>query len=330
MINKEIEELFASLFSNVIGQDEAKRKLKFYMGGYAQTRQSPYFMLCGSKGQGKTMLAREMAKGFIKFDEKGRPIIDSNTKKPKRKTFVEINASSIKSVGAFVNGVVIPHVVDKDVVIFIDEAHELKHDVTNALLTILNPGSEFTQFVHEDYLCDFNHKRQTFFFATSESQKLFPPLMDRMTRIDLASYTPDEMARIVKKHSGDIEFEDLALEDIVTVLRANARAAAKAAQDIKIYLEKCKTFTNSHWQDLKHILGIKPLGLNATEISVLHYLKENPNGTSLTRLSAKTGFSKESLQRDYEIWLMKNNLMVIETSGRHITPKGLQYLKELN
>jgi Holliday junction resolvasome RuvABC ATP-dependent DNA helicase subunit len=77
-------------------------------------------------------------------------------------------------------------------------------------------------------------------------------------------------------------------------------------------------------------LGINPLGLNATEISILRYLKENTDGTSLTRLAAKTGFSKESIQRDYELFLMKHSLICIETSGRQITPKGIDYLKQLD
>jgi Holliday junction resolvasome RuvABC ATP-dependent DNA helicase subunit len=47
-------------------------------------------------------------------------------------------------------------------------------------------------------------------------------------------------------------------------------------------------------------------------------------------LSAKTGLSREAVQKDYEIFLQKQGLMSITTGkGRTITSKGLEYLKEL-
>jgi len=330
MMNEKLNVLFDSLFENIVGQADAKRKLKFYMGGYAASRKAPYFMLCGAKGQGKTTLAKELGNGYCLFNSSDEPVVDATTGKPVAKAFLEINASAIKSVSSLINGLIIPYVQDKDVTVFIDEAHELKDDVTNALLTILAPGADNTQYTLEEYTCDFDHKRQSFIFATSESQKVFSPLMDRMTRIDLTDYTSEEMAGIIRKHSYGIKYDPIALDDIVTVLRANARSAAKTAFDIKIYLQTSMNLTLDNWKDLKNILGIKPLGLNATEINVLRYLKENSSGTSLTRLSAKTGFSKEALQKDFELWLMKHNLMTIETSGRHITSLGIIYLKELD
>jgi Holliday junction resolvasome RuvABC ATP-dependent DNA helicase subunit len=316
------------IFKNVIGQDTAKRKLDFYLRGYLTTRKTPYFMFCGSKGQGKTLLAKELAKGFILLDENGKPQLDTHNK-PKRKTFVEINASILRSVKHLIN-VLLHNVQDKDVTIFIDEAHELRHDVTNALLTILSPGADTTQFVHDEYTMDIDHRRQTFIFATSESYKVFPPLMDRMQRIDLEDYTNEQMQEIVQKHTGEIDFEPQALAEIVTVLRGNARAAAKMAHDIKTFLEKKTHFSNRHWKDLSNILGINPLGLNPREISILRYLAENPDGTSLTRLAAKTGESRETIQKDYEMYLLKRGLICIETTGRQITKEGLSYLKGLS
>jgi Holliday junction resolvasome RuvABC ATP-dependent DNA helicase subunit len=102
------------------------------------------------------------------------------------------------------------------------------------------------------------------------------------------------------------------------------------AQKIESYCEQNnkKVFKNSDWQKLSKILSIYPLGLNITEILLLNILKDNTD-CSLTNLAAKTGISKQAVQRDFEIYLQKHSLMDITTAGRNITAKGLEYLKKL-
>ena len=80
---------------------------------------------------------------------------------------------------------------------------------------------------------------------------------------------------------------------------------------------------------MSRILSIYPLGLNITEILLLNILKDNKD-CSLTNLAAKTGISKQAVQRDFEIYLQKHSLMDITTAGRNITAFGLEYLKKLD
>ena len=92
---------------------------------------------------------------------------------------------------------------------------------------------------------------------------------------------------------------------------------------------KIKTFGAKEWATLRHKLGIVPLGLNPSEIQVLRVLG-NSKDCSLTNIAAKTGISKQAVQRDFEIYLQKHSLMEITTAGRNITAKGLDYLKLLD
>ena len=151
-----------------------------------------------------------------------------------------------------------------------------------------------------------------------------------MERITLEDYSGHELAQIVQKGIPDVECQDDVLLDVSTVLRGNARAGQKMATKIAAYLQGAKTFTAKHWDELRNILSIYPLGLNATEIQILRYLAQNGTGTSLTGLSAKTGMSRESLQKDTELYLQRHNLMEIQTTGRMITAKGLEYLRSLD
>lgn len=318
------------LFANIVGQDAAKRELSFYLDSYMKTRISPNMMIVAPKGQGKTTLAREFAKGLIKFDENGMVEMNANGK-PRRKTFVEVNCSTLKSVKQFINGLIIPYVQDKDVTLLFDEASEIPHQVSMALLTILNPNPENrTTFAMEEYVCDFDFRRQTFIFATSEANKVFHALSDRLERISLEEYSFEQLGKIVQLGTKDVAFEDNVMVNIASVLRGNARAAQKMAGKILTFLKGQLTFTKQDWITLTKILNIHPMGLNPLEINVLRLLAQNGDGTSLTCLSAKTGMSRESLQKDVELYLLKNNLINIETCGRQISAKGLEYLKVLD
>ena len=109
-------------FASIVGQDIAKAKLGFYLTSYLQTRMVPNLMMVAPKGCGKTTMAQDIAKCLLKFGEDGKPEINHLTGKPLRKLFLTVNCSTIKNVKAFINGLIIPNVVDKDVTILFDEA----------------------------------------------------------------------------------------------------------------------------------------------------------------------------------------------------------------
>ena len=303
-------------FPDIIGQSNAKRVLDFFCNGFKQTSIMPHLMFVAPKGCGKTTMAKATARRL--------KVINND------KRYFEINCSTIKNVKQFFNQLVIPYMQDRDATILFDECSEIPKDVSMALLTILNPNPDNqTSFTLEDYTVDFDFRRLSFMFATTETQSVFHALMDRLERVDLEEYTLDEMGKIVKLNL-DLDIEPKALEEIASVLRGNARAAQKMAQKIESYCKQnhITRFAYSDWQKLGKILSIYPLGLNITEIILLNILKDNKD-CSLTNLSAKTGISKQAVQRDFEIYLQKHSLMDITTAGRNITAKGMEYLKKL-
>jgi len=304
-------------FPDIIGQQSAKRVLDFHIGGFKATKVMPHLMFVAPKGCGKTTLAKAVARTLKGIDD--------------AKRYFEINCSTIKNVKQFFNQLVIPLMQDRDATILFDEASEIPKDVSMAMLTILNPNAEnMTSFSFEDYTVDFDFSRLSFMFATTETQSVFHALMDRLERVDLEEYSIDEMGQIVAMNL-QIDIEPKTLRDIAGVLRGNARAAQKMAHKIVSYSKQnhVRRFGATHWQDLSRILNIFPLGLNVTEIQLLRILKDNKD-CSLTNLSAKTGISKQAVQRDFEIYLQKHSLMEITTAGRNITAKGLDYLKLLD
>ena len=302
----------------IVGQPIAKRKLEFHLKNYDTSNIIPHLMFIAPKGCGKTMMAKATGKNLT-FEGKTKP-------------FIELNCSTLKSVGQFINQVIIPHVNQRDCTVLFDEASELPRDVSMALLTMLNPNKDNrTSFSYEDYTIDMDFRRQTFMFATTEAHKLFHALIDRCDRIDLEEYSYDELGEIVQRNLPDIDFADGLKGEIASVLRGNARQAQKMATNIKSFVERSGSgkMTKDLWKELKHALGIAPLGLSRIEIQVLNILTEKKE-CSLTNLSAKTGLTPQCLRQDFELYLQKHNLMDITTTGRSITAKGLEYLNNLD
>ena len=314
-----MSETYTPRFDGLIGQVKAKKKLNFYIDSYEKAGLIPNLLFTAPKGCGKTMMATAMAKELVKDGES----------KPKR--FIEVNCSTLKNVKKFFDELVIPHLHDRDVTILFDEASEIPQDVEMAMLTILNPNpSNRTSFSYDEYTVDFDFRRQTFMFATSEPHRVFHALKDRLDRIDLESYNYEELGEIVRINLPDVVFDKGLLGEIATVLRGNARAAQKMAIKIQMWLDARVryNFVSEDWKNLMYTLGIAPLGLRAKEIEILRVLRDSRD-CSLTRLGSKTGMTPESLRRDYELYLMNQDLLEISTAGRNITKVGKDYLKAL-
>ncbi|MAH44948.1 hypothetical protein CMI37_03915 [Candidatus Pacearchaeota archaeon] len=308
-------------FPAIVGQEIAKRKLNFHLDNFEASNIIPHLLFIAPKGCGKTTLAKAA----------GQNLIDRESGKPK--TFLEINCSTLKSVPQFINQVVVPHISNREVTVLFDEASELPKPISMMLLTVLNPNPENrTTFSFEDYVMDFDYRRQSFMFATTEAHKLFHALIDRCDRIDLEEYTMDELAQIIRYNVKMIELDcdDDVLADIAPVLRGNARAAQKMANNMKNYLlrTKGKKFNSDDWKALKHALGILPLGLSRIELQILRALAEKKE-SSLTNLSAKTGLTVQCIRQDFELYIQKHNLMEITTGGRSLTSTGHKYLEDL-
>lgn len=322
----------SDLFKNVVGQKGAKRTLTQMIENYRRSRYFPSTLSIAPKGQGKTTLAIETARNLWKFDELGNPEINAATGRPRIKPLVKVNCASLKSVKTFINEFVIRHIQDKDVTVLFDEAGEIPHKVSQAMLDIFNTSGADTNYKttyqEGEYFCEFDFRRQTFLFCTSESHKVFHSLADRLKKLTLSDYSPSEIQEIFKLNLPEVEFEDGVLDDVASVSRGNARHIKQVAIDCYDFLQGSKVFMAEDWDRFKYIYNVAPLGLNELEIAILRHLSGNARGTSLFRLSAKTGMTREQLQRDGEMFLHKHELMEVGTAGRQITAKGLQYLKD--
>ena len=296
------------MFESLVGQNHIKKQLGFYHKAHAASGLTPFLMLNGAKGLGKTEFAKEFAKSL------GKPLL-------------EINCSTIKNSAQFFEQIFMPVIMDNDITILFDEAHALPKDLVMAFLTVFNvEGVTKKRFEWRENSFEFNFERQTYIFATTEQDKLFAPFKDRLTIIDFKPYDNQELGEILQKRLDWVKFEDGLIHEIAQTLRGNARSAVKRSKEIEMYCESnnISQFGRNDWKELCSLVNIKPYGLTNSEIEVLSILKDRGECT-LNMLAAATGLSPTSIQKDVEMHLLRMGFIKIERT-RHITVFGIKAL----
>jgi Holliday junction resolvasome RuvABC ATP-dependent DNA helicase subunit len=303
-------------FDKLVGQISVKKKLGFYLEAYNSTSIVPFLNFVGAKGLGKTEFAREF----------GRNILNAEGNK---RTFVEINSSTVKGVSQFFEQIYLPFILDKEVTIFFDEAHALPKEVIMVFLSIFNTesGSEKT-IIHKETSYTFDFKKHSFLFATTESDKIFAPFKDRLITVDFDNYSQADLSQIFLNNLQNITFEADALDYISSTFRGNARNCVQRVKDVQFYSASryVNNFSMTEIKDLCDTLGILPEGCTQIEWRILNILRKEGR-QSLQGLSARTGLSRSSIQKDHENYLLSRGYMEIDIQ-RIITAKGCALLNK--
>ena len=306
------------MFEKLVGQPEIKRQLEFYSKAYQRTSTVPFILLNGAKGLGKTEFLKAFSKSLTNVDGKPRPML-------------ELNSSTIKNNAMFFEQIFMPIVQGNEVTLFFDECHALPNDLVMAFLSITNTErSPIKEFNWREFTFTFDFTKISMIFATTELDKMFAPLKDRLTILDFKPYSTDELIDIIKGRLEDVEFEDGLLLQIASTTRGNARSAVKRAKEIETFCDSqnSNVFMREEWNELRRILGIKPLGMTNIEVQILQILNER-GASTLQTIAAVTGMSRTAIQKDAELYLLQRGLMKIN-GVREITRKGSEILAELS
>lgn len=209
-------------FDKVLGQNHIvkilENQIKENSVGHA-------YLFCGTRGTGKTTIARLLAKGVNCLSETLRPCgICENCREIKNGTFVdviEIDAASnngVDNIRELRESVKYPPSIGRKKVYIIDEVHMLSKGASNALLKTLEEPPEDVMFI----------------LATTEANKLPATITSRCLRFDFKRVPAAEiikgMKEICREMTVEIDDESLAL------LAANADGSVRDGLSI---LEQC-------------------------------------------------------------------------------------------
>lgn len=192
-------------FDDVVGQDAIAQTLK---NAIQNDKVAHAYLFCGTRGVGKTTMARILAKSLNCLKAKGpttEPCLKCDSciavNAGEDIDVIEIDGASnrgIDNIRELRQNAIYRPARARYKIYIIDEVHALTADAFNAMLKILEEPPSHVKFI----------------FATTEPNKVLPTIQSRCQRFDFASIGPETIARqldaILKKEKITFEKDFLA------------------------------------------------------------------------------------------------------------------------
>jgi len=284
-------------FDEIIGQEHITKVLKNQI---LQNKIGHAYLFCGTRGTGKTSMARIFAKA-INCENKTNNCVACNhcasclsLANPNSMDILEIDAASnnkVDEIRDLREKVKYPPVNCKYKVYIIDEVHMLTDQAFNALLKTLEEPPIHCVFI----------------LATTEYQKLPATILSRCMRLDFKLIEQTKLEEMLIKilHDLNINYEDEAISYI-------ARAGQGSARDVLSIADMCIAYCvdNIKLEDVMNILGVNSKGM----IEKIAYSIVNANvGEFLSEINkvSQSGKNLGALAKDLSVWF--RNLIIAET-----------------
>lgn len=209
-------------------------------------------------------------------------------------------------------------------VIFIDEVHCLPKNIVQGLLKVTErkDGMLCTESGH---LANF--QKVTFIIATTERGKLFDAFDTRFTKIQLESYSLDEVAQIVKINNSDWDLN--VCKKVATYNGLVPREAIEFAEEMRSFKH---IFPNDSWEQIAKKVasarGIDEYGLTKQKLNVLIELNKKP--LAMERLCKMICCKVEELEKFVMPSLLLQGFCTMTGRGYAITEEGVKQLEKRN
>lgn len=300
--------------ADYIGQEKAKENLSIYIEAARRRKEAlDHVLLYGPPGLGKTTLAGIIANELgVNFRVTSGPAIE------KQKDLVALLTS----------------LEDGDV-LFIDEIHRLSRSIEEVLYPAI-----------EDFAVDFmigegpgarsihmGLRHFTLVGATTRSGQLTAPLRDRfgiLLRLEL--YTPEELARIIKRSAGilEIAIDDEGALEIASRSRGTPRIANRLLKRVRdvAQVRYNGEITCDVARAALERFEIDELGLDDFDRRLLTTMITNYGGgpVGLETLAAAVGEESVTIEDACEPYLMQIGFLTRTPRGRCVTLQAYRHL----
>ncbi len=297
-------------FSEIIGQEHIVQTLTNSINSNSI---SHAYLFSGSRGSGKTTIARIFAKA-VNCESKGNfkpcdkcasciEIVSS-----KSMDLIEIDAAShtgVDDVRDLIDGIKFAPIKSKYKIFIIDECHQLSKSASNALLKTLEepPGHAI------------------FILATTEAHKMIPTIVSRCQRFDFRRL---QVPEIIKKLEFISKKENILFEpSALSLIALNARGSFRDAESL---LDKCISFSGKtnliKTEEIKELLGI----VEVSQISqFIDYILSKSTKEAILYLNSlvETGVDLQEFTKTLIFYLRQSLLLKINPDLLNIQTSGL-------
>jgi Holliday junction DNA helicase RuvB len=313
------------MFEEIVGQSHVKNRLEVLIkySLKTNTRLSDLFF-AGPGGTGKSTLSRMVYKNL-----------------GKDYYYAELNSTSIKNMaellGYLYQNCKIPldkHKNDSKViivpkmVIFIDEAHEIREPLVTQLLNATDERRSTTFYTKnkEVYTVDFS--QVTFIMATTNKNDLASAFLSRFQIFELNSYTPEEIAESIQIRTG------WTLESCLEVgkrAKSVMRIGVNDIPNIKAFLavvedKELEPTADNIIRYYKELKNVDDTGLDSVDYGILSALYGTDIPLGLKDISNRLGRPENEIE--LAVGFMTNIGLIDKVSrGRSITLQGQALLR---
>jgi DNA polymerase-3 subunit gamma/tau len=287
-------------FDDVVGQDVIAQTLK---NAIQADRVAHAYLFCGTRGVGKTTMARILAKSLNCLNVKGpttEPCLKCDSciaiNAGEDIDVVEIDGASnrgIDNIRELRQNAIYRPARARYKIYIVDEVHALTSDAFNALLKILEEPPSHVKFI----------------FATTEPNKVLPTIQSRCQRFDFASINPETIARqldaILKKEN--ITFEKDFLTQLSRLANGSMRDALSLLDQLISTGQQPLTATM-----LEQMLG-RP-GSETLNLLVRHIASASPAET-LKSIEILLNQGQSALQIAEALVELFRDMMVLKAAG---------------
>jgi len=304
-------------FKDYVGQTRLKDQLQIMVNS-ALMRETclDHLLFFGLPGMGKTSLAQIIAN-----------LMSAN--------LVVTSGQALEKTGDVAS--ILASLSDGDI-LFIDEIHRLKPKVEEMLYTAM-----------EDYAIDLvlgkgptakamrlTLARFTLIGATTRLHKIAKPLKVRCGMVvQLEDDSSQELTDILKVNAEklEIEYKDSALKLIANCSRGTPRVAIhflKRARDLLLDTNE-KYITEEIAYSLLNKIGLNEFGLNIQDFTLIRklYYDFNSGPVGLSTLAAAINDDPANIEDTVEPFLIRLGFLQRTHRGRQLTPKGIEFAKNM-